>query len=163
MSFRDGSAGGSHFPELEELRCYRLKSQQVRLSRSMLTPDETEYSLFIFQQLLLATSNPSFHSGQSPVVVFTPSPSVCSPPLLPFPGRRSLDRSPSSGKKNKFGHFLVVEQQGVNSIDIKNLGLVFWPVFRPILPVSICLPQPANLPIFNLTFRAHFRAIIYVN
>ena len=40
---------------------------------------------------------------------------------------------------------------------------VFGPVFGPILPVSICLPRPANLPIFNLTFRAHFRAIIYVN
>ena len=52
---------------------------------------------------------------------------------------------------------------GVNSIDIKNLGPVFRPVFGPILPVSICLPGPANLPIFNLTSRANFRALIYVN
>ena len=62
---------------------------------------------------------------------------------------------------------VVLVLQGANSIDIKNLGPVFGPVFRPILPVSICLPRPANLPIFNLTFRAHFRAhfraIIYVN
>ena len=57
----------------------------------------------------------------------------------------------------------VVTILGVNSIDIKNLGPVFGPFLGPILPVSSCLPRPANLPIFNLTFRARFRAIIYVN
>ena len=59
-----------------------------------------------------------------------------------------------------------MEDRGVNSIDIKNLGPVFGPKLGQVLPVSIRLPWPAKTPTFNLisrtNFRANLRAKIYV-
>ena len=57
--------------------------------------------------------------------------------------------------------------QGVNSIGQQNLGQVFGQVFgpklRPVLPRGRGRPPPADLPFFNLTSRANFRAKIYVD
>ena len=53
--------------------------------------------------------------------------------------------------------------QGVNSIGQQNLGQVFGPKLRPVLPRGRGRPPPADLPFFNLTSRANFRAKIYVD